>query len=286
LDDHILDDLLISEDEKRGYLLENLDLVMEVARNDITKSDIVALAYRKEQLGLFDKLLHDEDFFEETRIEWEKNGPEAVWQQFFENNPWIFGYGLNYIFSSGLDDKKLEQVTTGYSISGAGKRVDALMKTRGLISSLCFVEIKTHNTSLLSERPYRRECWRISDELAGSISQIQKTVQKAIKNIQTKHDVETDTGEPTGETVFLYQPRAFVVVGSLDEFRTDQGTNEQKFGSFELFRRNMVNPEVITFDELFERAKFIVRHSEEEEPFAEEDDDAGMDAAAEDDIPF
>jgi hypothetical protein len=28
-----------------------------------------------------------------------------------------------------------------------------------------------------------------------------------------------------------------------------------------------------TFDELFERAKFIVRHSEEEESFAEEDDD-------------
>ena len=201
-----------------------------------------------------------------------------------ENNPWIFGYGLNYIFSSSLDDQKLEQVTTGYSIQGSGKRVDALMKTRGLISSLCFVEIKTHKTSLLSNGPYRAECWQISGELAGSISQIQKTVQKAIEGIRTKLDIETDTGEPTGETVFLYQPRAFVVVGSLDEFRTDHGTNERRFSSFELFRRNMVNPEVITFDELFERARFIVRHSEEEESSAEEDNaEINID---DNDIPF
>ena len=77
-----------------------------------------------------------------------------------------------------------------------------------------------------------------------------------------------------------------MVIGSLDEFRVDNGINEQKFSSFELFRRNMVNPEVITFDELFERARFIVRHSEEEESFAEEDDDAGMDFVDDGDIPF
>jgi len=290
-DDNIFDDLSIPEEEILRYMREHPKLVIEIARNNITESDITALAYRKEQLELFGNLLHNEHFFEKTRIEQGKGEaklakPETVWQKFFEKNTWIFGYGLSYIFTSNLDDQKLEQVTTGYSISGAGKRVDALMKTRGLISSLCFVEIKTHKTSLLSKTPYRRECWPISDELAGGISQIQKTVQKAINNIQTKHDVETDTGEPTGETVFLYQPRAFVVVGSLDEFRTNQKTNEQRFSSFELFRRNMVNPEIITFDELFERARFIVRHSEDEESFAEEDDDAGMDIAADDDIPF
>ncbi|MCD6598978.1 MAG: DUF4263 domain-containing protein [Dehalococcoidia bacterium] len=273
LDDKTLDDYLFGESERRRYLLDHLDLVMEVAKNNITKSDITALAYRKKQLERFEELLQREE-------------TENTWQKFFESNPWIFGYGLNYIFTSSLDDQKLEQVTTGYSISGAGKRVDALMKTRGLISSLCFVEIKTHKTLLLSNKPYRTECWRISTELAGSISQIQRTVQKAIESIRTRLDIETNRGEPTGEAVFLYQPRAFVVVGSLDEFRTGQGTNEQRFSSFELFRRNMVSPEVITFDELFERARFIVRHSEEEESFAEDDDDAGTGIAADDDIPF
>jgi hypothetical protein len=37
-----------------------------------------------------------------------------------------------------------------------------------------------------------------------------------------------------------------------------------KFRSFELFRRNIWRPEIVTFDELFQRAKFIVDHSEEE----------------------
>ncbi len=75
------------------------------------------------------------------------------WQRFFEKNPWIFGYGLNYVYLDALDDKKLEQVVQGHSVGAHGKRVDALMKSRSVISSLCFVEIKTHKTPLLSAKP-------------------------------------------------------------------------------------------------------------------------------------
>ena len=68
---------------------------------------------------------------------------EALWQKFFEKNSWIFGYGLSYIYLSGLDDKRLEQVVSGHMVFKRGKRADALLRTRGVISSLCFVEIKT-----------------------------------------------------------------------------------------------------------------------------------------------
>ena len=34
--------------------------------------------------------------------------------------------------------------------------------------------------------------------------------------------------------------------------------NEEQYSSFELFRRSLNSPEIITFDELFERAKYIV----------------------------
>lgn len=282
LDDELLDDLLIGADEKRRFLLGNLDLVREIAENNLTKSDVVALAYRKKQLEIFEKLLHDEAYFTQVQHEWGKRGDEAVWQEFFERNPWIFGYGLHYIYISQLDDRKLEQVVSGYSIVQSGKRVDALMKTRGLISSLCFVEIKTHKTQLLHGRPYRAECWRVSDELGGCIAQIQKTVQKAVKDIQTKIDFTTTYGVPTGETAFLYQPKSFVVVGSLEEFVTSDGVNEQMFSSFELFRRNIDSPEVITFDELFERARFIVQHSESDELFNSEETLDNYD----EDIPF
>lgn len=178
---------------------------------------------------------------------------------------------------------------SGTFLDESGKRVDALMKTRGLISSICFIEIKTHKTSLLwHHKPYRSECWRVSDELAGSVAQIQKTVQKAVRSIGSKTDLHDDIGTPSGELAFLYQPKSYVVIGKLEEFVTPKGVNEQKFSSFELFRRNLTNPEIITFDELFERARFIVSHHEVVKDDADMPDqnDEGFGYVEEDVIPF
>ena len=50
--------------------------------------------------------------------------------------------------------------------------------------------------------------------------------------------------------------------GCLDELQTDQGINVEKYRSFELYRRSTSRPEIITFDELYHRAKFIVEHVE------------------------
>jgi hypothetical protein len=260
-----MDDELIDDQEIMEYLLKNNQLAKVIVEQHVTDVDIVAFAYRKKQLTLFDQLLNDPNKLNEIKSEWEVRGTEAVWQKFFEANPWIFGYGLNYVFTSHLDNKKLEQVTSGYSFNESGKRVDGLLKTRGIISSLCFVEIKTHTTPLLAKDSYRTESWSISNELSGSIAQIQKTVQKAIKTIQsTKIEFSDDDGNPTDETTFLYQPKSFVVIGSLKDFTHNGKVNEQKYSSFELFRRNLHCPEIITFDELYERAKFIVKSREDE----------------------
>ena len=60
---------------------------------------------------------------------------ELVWQKFFEKNTWILGYGLDYIFNSELNSKKLEQVTSGSNFNSGGKRTDALFKSLGAINS-------------------------------------------------------------------------------------------------------------------------------------------------------
>jgi hypothetical protein len=57
-------------------------------------------------------------------------------------------------------------------------------------------------------------------------------------------------------------PKSFLVVGSLGEFTTEHGVNEERYRSFELFRRHTLSPDIITFDELFERARFIVQQHE------------------------
>jgi len=243
-----------------AFLSERKELVLELIRNSLTKEDLVATAYRKEQLSVFKGLLTDDMYFADFQNKERIDKTEAVWQYFFQKNTWIFGYGLGYVFMSPLDDGRLEKVTEGFSILGHGKRIDALLKTRGIISSLCFVELKTHKTPLLAQvvNSYRPDSWSISSELAGGLAQVQKTVQKALKSITSKYLAVDKIGNQTGETAYLYQPRSILVIGSLNEFRTAHGVNEEKYSSFELFRQHIVNPEIITFDELYERSTHIV----------------------------
>lgn len=217
----------------------------------ISSKDIVNLGYRKKQLKKFENLLQSETI-------------EACWQQFFEENQWIFGHGLNYIFNAPLEGERMEQITKGSDITGSGKRPDAFLASQGAINSVCLVEVKRNKTPLLKQvkNPYRSDCWQISDELAGAISQSQKTLQKTSDNLSTKFEQKSGNGDPTGKSLYLYQPKTYLLIGDLSEFRTEHGINEEKFSSFQLFRRNMHLPEIITFDELYERAKYIIENNE------------------------
>jgi len=231
-----------------NYLKNNEELVKKIVENDIEENDIIAIGYRKKQLEKFKRYLEDD------------NIKESDWQKFFEVNTWIFGYGLSYIFQDKLDDKKLEQVVKGNDFNNNGKRVDGLLKSKSIINSICFVEIKRHNTPLLGKE-YRTGCWNTSEELTGAISQIQNTVSLASHDIYNKLDIYDKEGNPTGEEIFNFKPKSFLLVGKLSEFVHEHGVNQNKFRSFELFRKNILEPEIITFDELYERAKFIINNS-------------------------
>jgi hypothetical protein len=261
LADNELDKLILSLDQARNLLKNNQSVFSELLQSEITTSDFLILTFRKKQLERFKKLLFDPEYFREEEGHLNKNG-EAVWQSFFEQNQWVFGYGLTFFFLSGLDKKKLEQIVAGADIWGHGKRADALMKTRGAIEALCFVEIKKHTSSLLKPSIYRSDSWAPSEDLSGGIVQSQITVANALKSIVEKHYMKDEGGNPTGEQIFAHQPRSFLVIGSLEEFQTPLGPNDEKYRSFELYRRNTLRPEVITFDELYERAKFIVSSAE------------------------
>ncbi|WP_197080433.1 MULTISPECIES: Shedu immune nuclease family protein [Vibrio] len=227
----------------------------------MTTEDLVAVGFRKKQLGIYGSLLTDQSYFDTLKNK--KNcSNEALWQKYFEKNSWVFGYGLGYIFLSNLDDRKLEQVVQGHSVDSHGKRVDALMKSKGIISNLCFVEIKTHTTALLETKPYRSGCWAPSRELAGAIAQVQGTVASAVENLSSRITPSDSEGNPTGEEIYNYQPKSCLVIGCMGEFVSEHGVNKGKLRSFELLRKNITNPEVITFDELYERAKFIVQHNQ------------------------
>lgn len=262
MDDRFLEEINIPKTKLLEVISKDKDLLTEILNSGVSTREISNLAYRKRALKFFERFLTEPSFFERCKKKLGDNKrDEDVWQFFFEKNTWIFGYGLSYVFNTPLDDKKLEQVVKGFDFNSSGKRVDALLKSRGLINSLCFAEIKTHKTELIGKE-YRGESYSASPALSGSIAQIQKTVQKSLETIKTKTSVKTDNGDLTGENLYLYQPKSFLVIGMLKEFQGEFGDNEDKLSSFELFRRNLTNPEIITFDELYERARCIVEFEE------------------------
>lgn len=228
---------------------------------DISEQDISLLQNRRSKLEYFKKLLTDETFFisEKLKIGVNKRN-EDVWQNFFEINPWIFGYGLQLVACEGLDNEKLEQTVVGNDIiDGSGKRIDALLKTKGNISKILFCEIKTHFSNSLIETYERPGVFVPARELRGAVAQIQKTIHKVTLKLQENYlKPIRDDGNPTGEELLFVKPRGIVVIGKLDDFKTENGINYEKLSSFELYRQQVSGVEIITYDELYERVKFIV----------------------------
>lgn len=202
------------------------------------------------------------------------NQSETWWQNFFNGNDWIFGYGLNY--------KILESVQTQPSYGGANftgrgmQRGDYLRRTEALIKFTVLLEIKKPNTELFGPTQYRNGAWELNKQLTGGVSQVQVNCSKWEKEgSQTEDNREA----LLKEQIFTVQPKGILVIG-----HTNQLSEISKRNSFELFRRNTVNPEIMTFDELFERAKFIVERTATRN---EAEEETPMDSElSDDDIPF
>ncbi len=177
---------------------------------------------------------------------------EGEWQRFFERNPWIFGHGLNYVFLDRVTDT-LEKTTTGSAFDKPGKRVDGLLYTRAEVSQYVLVEIKRNDTDLLQKAPYRPGCWAVSDELSSAVSQIQKTVFEFGRN-RLRDNVKDARGFDTELTIYAVEPKSFLVIGNLRRL----ARNDDQVTCFELYRRNVRAPEILTFDELYYRASCIV----------------------------
>lgn len=256
--------ILLNKEQTLDLINENFEILQEAFRNNITTNDLINFGYRKGQLEIFRKLLFEDGYFLFYKTELSESQKrelrdEDVWQRFFEKNTWILGYGLDYIFNTELDEKKLEQITSGSDFSSKGKRIDALLKSQGAINSLCFCELKLNNHPLLKQvkDSHRPESWQISNELAGAIAQVQQTTQKAIRGIKSKTEVKDSQDNLTGETLYLYNPKSFILIGNLNEFIVDDRINETKFSCFEMFRKNLRNIEILTYDELYKRAFYI-----------------------------
>ena len=164
---------------------------------------------------------------------------EDIWQAFFEENTWIFGYGLTLLACEKYGSDKLQQVSSGSNVfTGGGKRSDAIMRTKGFVQTLLFAEIKKHDTPLLMTQQYRKpDVYQVSSQLSGAVSQVQKTAFKALSDLAALHISRTPEGKFQFE-ISTIRPRQVVVIGNLAELADGNNVNIEKMTTFELYRRD------------------------------------------------
>ncbi|MEX1004141.1 MAG: Shedu immune nuclease family protein [Acidimicrobiia bacterium] len=255
---------MLADDRESARLLKAMgpEAIQEMFRSDVTAPEVIAYARRRAQLERFNELMNDDGAFEAEsaalKAEGRRSGNEATWQAFFEANTWIFGTGLAPQFLHAWDPERLEQTVRGASVSGPGKKPDALMRTAGALSALALVEIKSHRTLLIQGKEYRKGVWPPSDELAASIAQCHTTLDTATQALGRTLRQTDDEGYDSDNWALVCRPRSLLVIGSLAQFERDGRPNLEQFESFERFRRSLSDPEVITFDELYQRANLAL----------------------------
>lgn len=259
LDEEMISALLNTPESVNRMYETQAPALRALIKDDSQAQDVVALAGRRAALEKFRRMLEDDTFFD-SLVEKGK-GKEAVWQKFFEENPWVLGISLGSQLFTSWSEEKLEQIVKGHSIASDGKRVDALLRTSGLIQSMVFAEIKHHRTRLLKDE-YRPSVWSLSKDLIGGISQAQVTVHQAVAGVGERVNRRDAEGFETADLTYLIRPRSFLIIGRLSEFVDEQGRHHpERIRSFELARRHLQEPEVVTFDELLARAEWIVNSS-------------------------
>jgi len=217
---------------------DRLHLLEQIRKENLTKQDLDILSGRKEGLRKFEKkLYHDKDW------------SEPKWQSFFNNNTWIFGYGLDYRFQSILQREA--------SVSDSDVDGKNTIKTDFLLGSTDFtvlVELKRPDTNLFEKEINRARSWKLSKELFESVSQI--LAQKAYWEKKSEKRNYTGKGEFISQKTV--DPKCILIIGSREKFTGSAREKDIKFRTFEMFRRDSRNIEILTYDELYERAYYIV----------------------------
>jgi hypothetical protein len=218
----------------------------------ITSKDIVNTHFRKRGLQIFKNLIDDSDYWKSYAAENNivNTKEEKVWQYYFGKNEWIFGYGLDYRFQTIL---QREAYVSDVGLDGSNTVIADYLLGDKMFTT--FVEIKKPTTPLFGKAKNRSNSWSISEDLINSVSQILE--QKASGMIKMQNQQYDETGYSISQKT--YDSKVILIIGNwIEIINSSPQEKEIKKKTLELYRRDSRNIEIITYDELFDRAKFIV----------------------------
>jgi hypothetical protein len=170
-----------------------------------------------------------------------QNSDEGYWQNTFNLNGWVIAqlYAVPFMLIQS-------QVYVGGKLvtNRMGNTADFLFENE-ISGNVVLVENKTPATPLLGD-PYRNNVFTISEDVSGGLVQILNARQSLIQNYATLATDEMASRRPLS-------PRGLLVIGS-----TEQLHDHSRKSSFELFRSNQREIDIVTFDELRRKAELLV----------------------------
>jgi hypothetical protein len=176
------------------------------------------------------------NYKELMKLKTDGDGLEKQWQDFLKNNSWIF----SSIFAQPVILYKREAYVGGKTIDNQNGKFNDFLIKNSLSDNVSFLEIKTHKTRILEKNPYRGEdVFSATKELTGSIVQ----VLNQRDNFQ-KEFYATKGKSRNKDSFETFNSKCIVLIGSTKDL------NENQKYSFELYRSNSRDVEILTFDEL------------------------------------
>ncbi len=184
------------------------------------------------------------------------NDDETFWQTELAKHSFV----LSQVFSSPVVFFAEKAFIGGKGIENrGGKYPDFLMKT-ALTSNLLIIEIKTPATKLLGSVYRSPNVYGPSTDLAGAVVQIAR-----YKDTLLKHFAVISLESEEDKVFHALSPQCVIVAGHTSRV-SEKGRRE----SFELFRNNLRECSVITYDELFAKTQCLIdllEGSQVEPPF-------------------
>lgn len=171
------------------------------------------------------------------------NANEEFWQELLASQAFV----LEQIFQIPIVVIKSKAYVGGKSVLNIdGNIVDFLVKNK-VTNTVALVEIKTPVTTLLG-RQYRDGVYNTSQELNGAVIQVltyRDSLSRERNTLLSSPSVQADS----------FDPLCVVIIGHARK----QLSDESKRRSFELYRRQLSDVSVVTYDEMFQRTLRLVQ---------------------------
>lgn len=216
--------------------------LLEALRGSLSSDEINLLLGRKQGLQEFASHLSADDW------------AEANWQEFFGREQWVFGYGLDYRIMRQFGREMV--VGTGGGTDNRNKPIVDFLGT--FTDYTVLVEIKLPGTKIFKQSKQGRSgTWEFSADFTRAVSQIIQQKAEWTSFAQSGDHWNKDGDRLAART---RNAKSILVIGSRKEFSSNTRESQIMSDTFELFRQESRSIDILTFDELFERAEFIVRH--------------------------